>query len=115
MSVHDGFREFRKQLCCCSSQHVDAFDVEDHRPQNNSSMSANRKPHGHGSRERAWAVDTLHLREALIQTGWGDLISGCEGLLIPANRAWPELGETAGEEMKATSLPSANILSTPIQ
>jgi hypothetical protein len=27
----------------------------------------------------------LHLREALIQTGWGDLIGGCEGLLIPAN------------------------------
>jgi hypothetical protein len=27
----------------------------------------------------------LHLREALFQTGWGDLIGGCEGLLIPAN------------------------------
>jgi hypothetical protein len=44
-----------------------------------------RRQHGHGSRERAWAVDILHLREALIQTGWGDLIGGCEGLLIPAN------------------------------
>jgi hypothetical protein len=27
----------------------------------------------------------LHLREALIQTGWGDLIGGCEGLHIAAN------------------------------
>jgi hypothetical protein len=38
-----------------------------------------RRQHGHGSRERAWAVDILHLREALTQTGWGDLIGGCAG------------------------------------
>ena len=27
----------------------------------------------------------LHLREALIRTGWGDLVGGCEKLLIPAS------------------------------
>jgi hypothetical protein len=45
----------------------------------------------------------LHLREALIQTGWGDLIGGCEGLLSPANppkeaiEAPPAAGQPGGE------------------